>query len=164
MTVLAITGHRLGPKLGGYTANPLGLAVQRALRVEIERIAPTKLISGMALGVDQWAAWTAVKLGVPFVAAVPFQGFDRKWTSSQRASFTDLIHHAQHVEVVCAPSYVPGKYQIRNEWMVDHCDLLLAVWDGSDSGTANCLRYAEKVGRPVKRIDPRVVFAEMEKV
>jgi uncharacterized phage-like protein YoqJ len=34
--------------------------------------------------------------------------------------------------------------QIRNEWMVDHCDLLVALWDGSPGGTGNCIRYAKR--------------------
>ena len=31
----------------------------------------------------------------------------------------------------------------------------LGDWDGSDGGTANCVRYAEKVGRPLLRINPK---------
>jgi uncharacterized phage-like protein YoqJ len=34
--------------------------------------------------------------------------------------------------------------QKRNEMMVDDCNLLLTLWDGSDGGTANCLGYARR--------------------
>jgi uncharacterized phage-like protein YoqJ len=44
--------------------------------------------------------------------------------------------------------------QDRNIWMVDHCDALIAVWDGTSGGTANCVRYAQKVGKPIVFIDP----------
>ena len=33
----------------------------------------------------------------------------------------------------------------RNEYMVDLADKIIAVWDGSNGGTANCVKYAEKV-------------------
>lgn len=32
--------------------------------------------------------------------------------------------------------------------MVDDCDSLLALWDGSSGGTKNCLDYARKKGKP----------------
>lgn len=39
-------------------------------------------------------------------------------------------------------SYVPGCMQQRNRYMVDHCDLLLAVHDGVSGGTQSTLTYA----------------------
>ena len=33
-------------------------------------------------------------------------------------------------------------------WMVDHTDLLIAVWDGGPGGTANTIRYARSNGFP----------------
>jgi len=39
--------------------------------------------------------------------------------------------------------------QTRNIWMVDNCDLVLALWDGSDGGTGNCIKYANKIGKPI---------------
>jgi uncharacterized phage-like protein YoqJ len=43
--------------------------------------------------------------------------------------------------------------QIRNEWMVDRCDKLIAVWDGSKGGTGNCVDYAKSVNKDIFRID-----------
>jgi uncharacterized phage-like protein YoqJ len=52
--------------------------------------------------------------------------------------------------------------QVRNEWMVDHCNDLLAVWDGSDGGTGNCVRYAQRILEPSKlhRVNPNDFFLE----
>ena len=44
--------------------------------------------------------------------------------------------------------------QKRNEYMVDLADRVIAVWDGSKGGTANCVKYAEKVGKEIIRIEP----------
>lgn len=42
----------------------------------------------------------------------------------------------------------------RNHWMVDRAHLLVAVFDGSPGGTAECVRYAEQRAVPVLRLDP----------
>jgi hypothetical protein len=38
--------------------------------------------------------------------------------------------------------------------MVDHAELLIAVWDGTSGGTANCVKYARKDGVEIWRINP----------
>lgn len=162
--ILAVTGHRkIG---GGYGDNPIARAVVARMGAELDRLQPTRVISGMALGVDQWLAWLAVRRGIPFVAAVPFTGQFMKWTSDHRAKYGRLLELCDtevdtsigHSCSRCRPSdwqtQTRHLYQVRNEWMVDHCNVLLAVWDGSSSGTGNCVRYAQKVGREIVRIDP----------
>ena len=42
----------------------------------------------------------------------------------------------------------------RNRYMVDHADVLIAVWDGSPSGTGKTVRYAHQQGKSVTIIDP----------
>lgn len=44
--------------------------------------------------------------------------------------------------------------QKRNEYMVDHSDKVIAVWDGSKSGTKNCIDYAKKVGKDIIFVQP----------
>lgn len=157
MTALAITGHR-PEKLGGYKPNPLGRAVQRELRAKIEELRPAKLYQGMANGVDRWSGWISWQLRVPFVAVVPFNGQERKWPMEKQREYHELLSNAAEVVTLFDPPTsrkdAAEKLQKRNEWMVDHCDTLLAVWDGSDSGTGNCVRYAARVGRRIVRIDP----------
>ncbi len=46
--------------------------------------------------------------------------------------------------------------QKRNEWMVDNCDMLVAVWDGTDGGTYNCIDYAKRMKKPRILIDPNI--------
>ena len=42
----------------------------------------------------------------------------------------------------------------RNRYMVDQADVLIAVWDGSPSGTGKTVRYAHQQGKPVIIINP----------
>ena len=52
---------------------------------------------------------------------------------------------------VVSPVFSMASYQRRNEFMVDAADVLAAFFDGSPGGTANCVRYANKVGKKVVR-------------
>jgi uncharacterized phage-like protein YoqJ len=150
--VIAFTGHRPN-KLGGYSpSNPTQKAVRAAILTFLRDEQPSKIISGMALGVDQWAAEAALELAIPFTAAIPFRGFDSRWSPAQKSTYRNLLSCAATVFYVCA-TYSPGAYQARNMWMVDHCDLLAAIWDDSSGGTANCINYARRRGVPVRLLD-----------
>lgn len=94
-------------------------------------------------------------LKIPFVAYVPCAGFDEKWPAESRKAYWEILKRAETIIEVSALAYHPALMQRRNEYMVDNSDLLLAVWDGSDGGTANCVGYAKIVGRKIERINPK---------
>jgi uncharacterized phage-like protein YoqJ len=152
---VAATGHRPN-KLGGYDFfNPQRVWIRNRIWEELTKLKPTACISGMALGIDQDFAWTAMWMGIPVLAAVPFAGQESQWPASSQEFYKELLVRCYHIEVVCQGGYAAWKMQKRNEWMVDHCQVLLAVWDGSSGGTGNCVGYANRVGRQMVRIDPR---------
>lgn len=153
MTV-AFTGHRPN-NLGGYkTPNPTFRWICWRLREELEALKPDRAITGMALGVDQWAAAICLDKGIPYIAAVPFVGQKKTWPAASQRSYHLLLESAAEVVTVCKGEYAPEKMQRRNEWMVDHCDKLIAVWDGTAGGTGNCVRYAQKKKKEIVRIIP----------
>ena len=41
---------------------------------------------------------------------------------------------------------------LRNKRIVEYADQILAFWDGSSKGTLSVVRYAEKIGKPIKMI------------
>lgn len=151
---VAATGHR-PDKLGGYDFyNPKRDWIRRQIWNELARLKPVACISGMALGIDQDFAWTAW-MGIPVLAAIPFKGQESRWPESSRMFYQELLARCYHIEIVSPGEYSARKMQIRNQWMVDHCQILLAVWDGSSGGTGNCVDYANRVHRQIVRIDPR---------
>jgi uncharacterized phage-like protein YoqJ len=141
--ILAVTGHR-PHKLGtGYSENKLvGLAV-----TYVRVIDPRELITGMALGWDTACALAAIQTSVPFVAALPFEGQDLRWTPAQKARYRYILTRASQIVTVSSGGYEAIKYESRNRWMADHCEEVLALWDGSAGGTSNMLRYAQGPGR-----------------
>lgn len=152
--IVAFTGHRPS-KLGGYILpNPTYIKICKSIDATLRELNPDQVISGMALGIDQWAANIAIKLNIPFIAAIPFEGQERKWPVASQKTFNALLKKAAGQTIVCPGSYSPDKMQIRNQWMVDRCDILIAIWDGSKGGTGNCVQYAEAVKKEIIRIDP----------
>lgn len=155
---MAFTGHR-PEKLGGYGPSRLQWAVRGALREALLALNPSLCISGMALGVDQWAAEACLELDIPFVAAVPFAGQESRWPAESQRHYHELLKRAWRVHVVSGGGYAPEKMHTRNEWMVDHCNTLVSVWNGSSGGTNNCREYAVKQEREIYWIDPRRLAA-----
>lgn len=150
---MVITGHRPS-KLGGYSDNPVRKQVQAMIEKAFLFLKPDKIITGMALGVDQWAAALAIRHNIPFIAAVPCMEHEIRWTDAAQKRYFKILDQAAEVVVVTKAAYTSAVMQKRNIWMIDHGDTVLAVWDGSKSGTANCVAYAQKQGKNIYRITP----------
>lgn len=145
--IICGTGHRPN-KVGGYS-DPAREILNSVAMQWLSKNKVDKVISGGALGWDQALALAAWDLGIPLTMALPFLDFDSRWPKQSRDFLAYLNKNAHEVVYVSEPGYNPYKMQVRNVWMVDHCDAVLALWNGSSGGTANCVSYAEKAGKPI---------------
>jgi uncharacterized phage-like protein YoqJ len=145
--IVAGTGHR-PDKLGGYGDDVYQKLISLATDWLSDNL-PTKVISGMAIGWDQALAQAAIDLQIPLVAAIPFKGQEDLWPEKSRIRYKEIMTKASTVKTVCSGAYAGWKMQTRNEWMVDQCDMVLALWDGTSGGTGNCVRYAKKTNKPL---------------
>lgn len=105
-------------------------------------------ISGMARGVDIWAAEIVLKEreqnpAIKLICASPYKGFERSWSSDWQRRYNDIMDSADLVRFIC-PGYSRACFQIRNEWMVDHSARVIAVYNGEKGGTRNTMEYAKK--------------------
>lgn len=103
-------------------------------------------ISGMARGVDIWAAEIVLRLrdeGLPIhlISASPFEGFERSWSEDWKRRYNEILNRADIVKFVCK-GYSRACFQIRNEWMVDRSARVIAVYNGEPGGTKNTVDYA----------------------
>ena len=103
-------------------------------------------ISGMARGVDIWAAEIVLRLresnpAIHLVAASPYRGFEIRWSADWQSRYNAILQQANLVRFVC-PSYSPDCFQRRNEWMVDRSARVIAVYNGEPGGTRNTIEYA----------------------
>ncbi len=152
--IIAGTGHR-PQKLGGFKLpNPTYNYVCQQIEKHFLELKPEKVISGMALGYDQWLAVIAIKLKISLIAAVPFEGQEKAWNAESQTIYKKILSKASEVVIVSDGGYANWKMQVRNEWMVNHADLMLACYDGSAGGTANCINYAKKIGKELIIINP----------
>lgn len=152
--IVAATGHRPN-KIGGFEfSNPKRVWIRDRIRDQLVSLKPNTCISGMALGIDQDFAFISIEMGIPFIAAIPFEGQESKWPLPSQRFFNELLALASRIEIVSPGGYAAWKMQVRNEFLVDECNVLLAIWDGSKGGTYNCIQYATKVNREIRRINP----------
>lgn len=155
MTTVAITGHR--PRALGWSydyGDQDWMRVADALAAFFQEIKADKVISGMALGVDQVAAMVALSMDIPYVAAVPCDGQSTRWPAKSQAMYMFLLEQASERIVVSPGPYAAWKMQKRNEYMVDNGDVLAAVWNGVAGGTGNCVDYALQKHKKIWRIEP----------
>ena len=104
-------------------------------------------ISGMARGVDIWAAEIVLRLResnpvIHLVAASPYRGFEIRWSADWQSRYSAILQQADLVRFVC-PGYSRDCFQHRNEWMVDRSSRVIAVYNVEPGGTRNTIEYAK---------------------
>lgn len=147
------TGHR--PEKLGLSEDTVVQLLDKAIRQAIID-GYSVFISGMARGVDIWAAEIVLRLrteGIPIklICASPYDGFEKSWSSGWKERYRKVMSGADLVRFIC-PGYSRACFQIRNEWMVDHAAQVIAVWNGQPSGTKNTIDYANRNGIMVVNI------------
>lgn len=114
-------------------------------------------ITGMAQGVDIWAAQIVLKIrneghAVRLICASPYEGIERRWRIDWQQQYNEIIQKADLMRFIC-PGYCPSCFQIRNEWMVRHASRVIAVFNGEHGGTKNTIDFARKQGILVRVIE-----------
>lgn len=146
--IVAGTGHR--PE----KSEPEDVVRGRIRRVlQDQRAAIDCVITGCASGFDLWLGDEAIELGVPVVAARPWATHAPR--RNDVALYAKVIENASKVVILNDSRAYPGArvYFVRNEWMVDNASHVLAYWDGEHGGgTASCIDYARKTGKPIRNI------------
>jgi uncharacterized phage-like protein YoqJ len=152
--IVAFTGPR-PQKLGGFdNETNLSKPIKAKLKQVLEEIKPVKTISGLAQGIDSWAIDVCLELSIPYIGACPFLGQEKVWPKESQERYHKYLKLAEKVVIVSEGGYAGYKMQVRNEWMVDNCDLLIAVWDGTMGGTGNCVNYAKSKNKKMIIINP----------
>ena len=105
-------------------------------------------ITGMSRRTDIWAGEIVLDIkknrsDIRLICAIPYPEFSTGRDAIWKDRFETILHSADDIVYVCS-TYQRNCYQIRNEWMVDHSDRLIAVYNGSRGGTYNTIRYARK--------------------
>ncbi|MBV2363386.1 hypothetical protein ACFPZ0_15705 [Streptomonospora nanhaiensis] len=152
MRRVAITGHRELPA-------EVERAVAGALRDRLRHIeGPVTGLSCLADGADTLFARAVLEHGGALEAVVPAERYRDGLPAGHRAVYDELlaaavlVHHLPHVESTPQAHLEAGRY------LVEHCDELMAVWDGrpprGPGGTADIVDYARRQHRAVTVVWP----------
>ncbi len=143
--ICCFTGHR--PEKLSQSA----IKIKKALKKEIERAILEGInvfISGMARGVDLWAAELVLEFKkknpkIMLICAIPYKGFEKNWSIEWRNLYCEILSKADLIRIFYT-SFNYAAFDTRNRYMVDHSGRLIAVYNGKKGGTRNTILYAKK--------------------
>ncbi len=155
------TGHRPN-KLKGYDAKDnkeLLWRLHAEIVRHIEEYNVDTFVNGLALGIDLWSAKIVLKLKekyphIKLISAIPCRNHPNKWNKESRDLWQEICDKSDEVVLVTDEDYKPYLMQVRNVWMVNKSDFVIAVWDETDGGTGNCVKYAQKQNKEITNIKP----------
>ena len=164
--VCSFTGYRFHKLYSAFGRGGDLNKLKEKLRAEIDSLIKqdfTVFQCGMALGSDMLFADAALefKRSYPRVklnAIVPCLGQEKSWNRWQQEKYHYLLENASYVKLVSDSEYFDGCMQIRNRYLVDTCDLLLAVYDGKKGGTMHTVEYAKRNNKKISIIDPSTLL------
>lgn len=141
----ALTGHRTLPL--DFNENSLLNKLEELIEKGCKRF-----YCGMAQGFDLLSLKCLVHLKQRYdfsiEACIPYVGQERGYSSADRALYRELLKSCDE-RTVFFESYRDGCFLIRNRYMVDNADTVLAYCLKHTGGTAYTANYAIKKGVPV---------------
>lgn len=152
MIKLGITGHQdLSPNAQRYCAY--------RFRIILDNLDdPVVGISSLAAGADQIFAHEVLSAGALLWVVKPSVDYESTLVGEDLERYRAMSGRASRVESLAFQSAGEDAYQAAGEWIVDHCDRLLAVWDGQPArglgGTGDVVKYAISVDRNVEIVWP----------
>jgi len=155
MTVIGVTGHQVLPAVAVGT-------LQAGLRLELERCpAPILGLSCLAAGADQLFAEEVLAIGGRLHAVIPAADYSSTLQGSDLTAYRRLLSAADETTNLDFLESGEPAYLAAGEWIVEHCDLLLALWDSEPArghgGTADIVAHARELGVAVHIIWPEGV-------
>ena len=147
------TGHR--PEKLKVGEKEVKTLLERAIDEAIQDGFIT-FITGMARGVDTWAAEIVLEKKktnkeLHLICALPHPNFDRNRSIVEKMKFAKILKKADLIREI-NNHYFTGCYQVRNEWLVDKASRVIAVFNGQKSGTKNTIDYAKRKGIEVVNV------------
>lgn len=136
----------------------LKAVLQAEIEKQITQNEVTHFISGMAIGVDMYAAEIVLSLKkrYPYItleAAIPCETQAARWSAALRDRYFRIAELCDK-ETLLQHHYDAACMHKRNRYMVDNASVVIAVWDGTPSGTGKTVQYACENGKTVIVIDP----------
>lgn len=163
MAVCMFTGHRPKGLPFGYNekdsrCKKLKKMLKKLIVQKIQEENTSAFLSGMALGTDMFAAEIILELkrkfrDITLTAVLPCRTQAARWNKESITRYEHILAKCDKV-IVLQEEYTPSCMHKRNLYMVEHSDGAVAVWNGTEGGTANTIRFATDSHLPVTVLDP----------
>lgn len=152
---VCFSGHRPHKLPGGGDPNDkrtsrIKYAIHRAVLRSINE-GYYIFISGLAEGIDLWASEEVIKMkethpDIKLVAVKPMENQGANFSPEGKRLLEHALENADYI-VCTSEHYSKYCYAIRNKYMVDHSDRLIAFISKSStrSGTNQTINYAKKI-------------------
>jgi hypothetical protein len=153
VTTLGVTGHRtIPPGARDFVAT----AVDDILR---DAGSPLEAFTSLAAGADQLVATAVLRAGGRLHVILPSRGYERTFDAREDlVRFRSLLEAADAVISLEYAEPSEEAFLAAGKSIVDHCDVLIAVWDGEPArglgGTADVVGYARHTGKAVSVVWP----------
>ena len=148
---VGVSGHQARPGIDWHW-------VAEAIDAELEKLSGvTQALTSLAVGSDQVFAQCAMDRQISVLAVIPIQDYERFFQDEGLQTYNLILAKSDRVDLndFSDPErafYAAGKY------VVEHCDMLFAVWDGKPAaglgGTGDAVAYAKELGKSCIIIDP----------
>lgn len=148
MKRIGVTGHRSIPQ-------ELHAHVLEELRAALcGHDGSLEALSSLAAGADQLFADLALAHGAELTAVIPSGDYEAGFTDgADLERYRTLRARAAREIRLGFPHSTDEAYYAAGTYIADHCDRLVAVWDGRPArglgGTGDIVTYARGLGRPV---------------
>lgn len=161
MYSVSFTGHR-PEKLPYFSEDdPLFLDLMQRLKMQIEKLineGADSFFSGMARGVDLWCAEIIIELKSKYpelklTAVIPCKTQTNGWDEQSVIRYRNILERCDK-KIYISEEYSKTCMLKRDRALVDLCDVLVAVFNGTKGGTKYTVEYAEKKHKKVIVIPP----------
>ena len=158
---VSFTGHR-PEKLPYFSEDdPMCADMKQRLRAQVEKLiveGADSFFSGMARGVDIWSAELVIELKgkypeLKLTAVIPCKTQTNNWDGDSVVRYNNILKHCDK-KIYISDEYNKSCMLKRDRALVDMCDVLIAVFDGTSGGTKYTVDYAEKKRKKVIIIPP----------
>ncbi len=118
------------------------------------------IYTAVALGADQLCITTALELAIAVEAVIPCAEYEAIFTGAVALrAYHELLARCRQIHTLPAQHCSDEAFLEAGQWIVEHADLLLLVWNGypagGKGGTADVASYARSLRRPFLHINTR---------
>lgn len=133
--------------------------IRAALKTQLDVHRVSRGLSSLAVGADQLFVQTLREASLPFEAVLPCDGYEQTFESgATREAYTALLGAATHIHRLPFAKPSEEAFFAAGKWIVSHCELLFAVWNGLPArglgGTGDVVAYARNQRRAWVHFNP----------